>query len=87
MIQLTPRHSVDTMARLSNENMAYMHIARPTAMQAALQDCIRSVFATDICLDIACLLTNLHRRLQKYGSFNENRRCFGQPRELRNAVE
>ena len=48
------------MARLLIEDiwlMCIWHTTRPTAMREALLGCIRSVFATDICLDIACLQT------------------------------
>ena len=60
MNQFTPRHSLDTMARLSNEDMAdrhTLHTARPTAMQEALLGCIKSVCPADISLDMACLQT------------------------------
>ena len=51
------------------------------AMLEALLGFIRSVFSTQP------ILANLHRRLREYERFNENRRGFRRPRELRDAVE
>ena len=56
MNQFTPRHKVDTMACLLNEDLADMHIAYGTANGNAslYQECFPS---RDICLNIACLQT------------------------------
>ena len=83
MNQLTPRYSVDTIARLSNEDRAYLHTARPTAMRESVQSCIRSVFLSNICLSShVSKPTSSATRIWKF-----QRERFGRPRELRDAVE
>ena len=66
MNQFTPRHTVDTMARLSNE--------------------VYQVRFPNRYLPGHRMFANLHRRLREHGSFNENMKDFGRPRELRDAV-
>ena len=69
MNQLTPRHSIDTMACWSYEDMADMHMAYGAVNGNARGGCIRSGFPTDICVDIACF-ANIQSWLREHGSFN-----------------
>ena len=87
--QFTTRHSVDTIWLVCQKKILLICIwyaARPMAMREALLGCIRGVFPTDIRLGISCL-PNLHRRLRELECFKENRRGFGWPMELCDAVD
>ena len=86
MNQLTPRHSVDTIARLSHENMADMQIANGTANCRGAVRLYQERFLNRY-LPGHRKFANLHHRLQGHESFNENRRGFRRPRELRDAFD
>ena len=76
------------MARLSNEDMADMHMAYRAANGNArgIAMLYQERFPSRY-LPGHCMIANLHRQLREHESANENRRCFGRPRELRDAVE
>ena len=68
------------MARLSNEDMAGMHMA------CGADRFYRELFPNRY-FPGHRMLANLLRRLRKHRSFNENRIGLGRPRESRDAVE
>ena len=82
MNQFTPRHSVDTMTRLSNEDMADIHMSNGSASGNARSAArlYQEPFPNRY-LPGHRMLANLH------GSFNEKMRGLGRCRELRDAVE
>ena len=75
------------MARLSNEDMADMHMAYGQRQcESHCTQVVSGAFSNRY-LHGHRMFANLYRRLRELGSFNENRRGFGRPRELRVAVD
>ena len=72
------------MARLSSEDMADTSYGQ---RQCERRCQVVSGKSSERYLPSHRTFANLNRRLQEHGSFNENKRGFGPPRKLRNAVE